>query len=300
MNPYIIETKNLSYSYSKAQKAIDNLSIKVPKGSIYGFLGPNGAGKSTTMRLLTGLIPDDSDSIEIFGKPLNIQFPEIFTKMGCLVESPALYLHLTGKENLKYIAAIRGIGEKRIQEILEIVELSEHQNRKTKRYSLGMKQRLAIGMALLGNPELLLLDEPVNGLDPKGIKDIRNLLIKVNKEYNTSIFISSHLLSEIEKLCSHVGIITNGKLRFQGDMQELSKNFDQCRIKIRLRNPQDILIKISSFQPRLKPDESALEVSLAGKENIPDFVQKVVQAGGEIYEIEILEGIEEWFMSLTK
>src|SRR5690625_4272081 len=115
MNPYIIETKNLSYSYSKAQKAIDNLSIKVPKGSIYGFLGPNGAGKSTTMRLLTGLIPDDSDSIEIFGKPLNIQFPEIFTKMGCLVESPALYLHLTGKENLKYIAAIRGIGEKRIQ-----------------------------------------------------------------------------------------------------------------------------------------------------------------------------------------
>src|SRR5690606_18278062 len=160
MSEYIIQTKGLDFNFSKSKKAVDNLSLNVPKGSIYGFLGPNGAGKSTTMRLLTGIIPDDSDAIEIFGESLQKQLPERFNRLASLVESPALYLHLSGYNNLKYIAKIRKVDTSRIDEMLKIVDLYDDRNRKVKQYSLGMKQRLAIAMALLSSPEILLLDEP--------------------------------------------------------------------------------------------------------------------------------------------
>ena len=297
----IIRTQNLDFYFSKSKKAIDNLSLNVPKGSVYGFLGPNGAGKSTTMRLLTGIIPDDSDSIEIFGKSLQKQFPEIFNQLGCLVESPALYLHLSGGNNLKYIAKIRGVEDSRIDEILKIVDLYEDRNRKVKQYSLGMKQRLAIAMALMSNPEILLLDEPVNGLDPNGIIEIRKLLIKVNQEFGTTIFVSSHLLSEIEKMCTHVGIISKGKLRFEGTIKELSQNFGQCKIIISLKNPGEILEKIPQEYNVIEIEtESKISVSLPDKEMIPDLTKKLITLGAEIYEIKIQEGLEEWFMSLTQ
>src|SRR5690606_6201204 len=179
MSEIIIKTKGLDFNFSKSKKAVDSLSLNVPKGSIYGFLGPNGAGKSTTMRLLTGIIPDDSDASEIFGESLQRQLPDIFHRLGCLVESPALYLHLSGYNNLRYIAKVRKVDASRIDEILKIADLYDDRNRKAKQYSLGMKQRLAIAMALMSNPEILLLDEPVNGLDPNGIIEIRKLLIKI-------------------------------------------------------------------------------------------------------------------------
>lgn len=299
MSDYIIQTQNLDFNFSKSKKAIDNLSLNVPKGSIYGFLGPNGAGKSTTMRLLTGIIPDDSDSISIFGESLQKQIPEIFDKLGCLVESPALYLHLSGYNNLKYIAQIRKVEKSRIDEILKIVDLYEDRNRKAKQYSLGMKQRLAIAMALMSNPEILLLDEPVNGLDPNGIIEIRKLLIKINQEFGTTIFVSSHLLSEIEKMCTHIGIISKGKLRFEGTMKELSENFGQCKITISLKNPKEILEKIpQEFNALEIESESKISVVLSDKEIIPDFTKKLINLGAEIYEIRIQEGLEEWFMSL--
>lgn len=301
MSDYIIQTKDLDFYFSKSKKAIDNLSLNVPKGSIYGFLGPNGAGKSTTMRLLTGIIPDDSDSIEIFGESLQKQLPEIFNRLGCLVESPALYLHLSGYNNLKYIAQIRKVEDSRIDEILKIVDLYEDRNRKAKQYSLGMKQRLAIGMALLSNPEILLLDEPVNGLDPNGIIEIRKLLIKINQELGTTIFVSSHLLSEIEKMCTHVGIISKGKLRFEGSMKELSENFGRCKVIVSLKNPKDILEKIpQEFQASEIENEAKISAVLSNKEMIPGFTKNLVNLGAEIYEIKIQEGLEEWFMSLTQ
>ncbi len=210
----IIETKNLNFQFNKHKKIIDDLSIHVPKGSIYGFLGPNGAGKSTTMRLLTGIIPDDTNAIKLFSNTIESQQPQVFHRMGTLVESPALYLHLSGENNLKYMAKIRGISHEKIDEVLELVDLTHARKQKAKQYSLGMKQRLAIAMALLSEPELLLLDEPVNGLDPNGIIEIRKLLVKINQEKGITIFISSHLLSEIEKMCTHVGIIAKGKLKF--------------------------------------------------------------------------------------
>jgi ABC-2 type transport system ATP-binding protein len=166
---YIIQTSNLDFQYSKNKKILNNLSINVLKGSIYGFLGPNGAGKSTTMRLLTGIIPDDSNSIFLFEKPIESQIPDVFEKVGALVESPALYLHLSGYDNVKYIALLRQVPLSKIDEVLELVDLTAHKKQKAKQYSLGMKQRLAIAMALLSEPELLFLDEPVNGLDPNGI-----------------------------------------------------------------------------------------------------------------------------------
>ena len=199
MAKYLIQTEGLNFQYSKNKKVLNDISIHVPKGAIYGFLGPNGAGKSTTMRLLTGIIPEQGNAIKLFGNSLQEQLPFVFTKIGSLVESPALYLHLSGIDNLKYIAKLRNIPEAKINETLELVDLSRDGNRKAKQYSLGMKQRLAIAMALLSDPELLLLDEPVNGLDPNGIIDIRKLLIKLNQEKGVTIFVSSHLLSEIEK-----------------------------------------------------------------------------------------------------
>lgn len=241
---YVIQTKSLSFQYSNAKKVLNNVSINVPKGSIYGFLGPNGAGKTTTIGLLTGIIPEQGKAIQLFNKPLYEQLPWVFTKIGSLIETPALYLHLSGIENLKYIAKLRNIPENKIHEVLEIVDLTKDGKRKAKQYSFGMKQRLAIAMALLSEPELLLLDEPVNGLDPNGMMDIRKLLIKLNQEKGVSIFISSHLLSEIEKMCTHIGIINHGKLKFEGTMKELSEKTNICKIQITIKNAQEWFEKI--------------------------------------------------------
>ena len=300
MAEYIIQTERLNFQYSKNKKVLNDISIHVPKGSIYGFLGPNGAGKSTTMRLLTGIIPEQGNAIKLFGNPLQEQLPFVFNKIGSLVESPALYLHLSGIDNLKYIAKLRNIPEEKIHETLELVDLSRDGNRKAKQYSLGMKQRLAIAMALLSNPELLLLDEPVNGLDPNGIIDIRKLLIKLNQEKGVTIFVSSHLLSEIEKMCTHVGIISKGKLRFEGTMQELSKAAGLCKIQVTLDDA-------SKWQHELKNHyenvnllaQNQLILDIGNKDNIPDFIKNLIAKDASVYEVKILDGLEEWFMTIT-
>jgi ABC-2 type transport system ATP-binding protein len=298
---YIIQTNNLDFQFSKHKKIIDNLSINVPKGSIYGFLGPNGAGKSTTMRLLTGIISDDSNSIQIFGKVLSEQIPFIFSKIGALVESPALYLHLSGYDNLLYIAKIRTIDTNKIDEILELVDLTYAKNQKAKQYSLGMKQRLAIAMALLSEPELLFLDEPVNGLDPNGIVEIRKLLIKINREKGVTIFVSSHLLSEIEKMCTHIGIIAKGKLKFEGTMNQLSSNFNSCKIEITIDNAEHWINYLKENNSEVQFNEAnKIAVVLNSKDEIPTFIKKLIDEGALIYEVKILEGLEEWFMNLIE
>jgi ABC-2 type transport system ATP-binding protein len=300
MSEYSIQTESLSFQYSKHIKVLDSISINVPKGSIYGFLGPNGAGKSTTMRLLTGIIPEQGNAIKLFGQPLQSQLPEVFTKIGSLVESPALYLHLSGIDNLKYIAKLRNISPEKIHEVLALVDLTKSGNRKAKQYSLGMKQRLAIAMALMSEPELLLLDEPVNGLDPNGIVDIRKLLVKINREKGVTIFVSSHLLSEIEKMCTHVAIINHGKLRFEGTMQELSKKTSLCKIQITIDNPEHWQVELEkNYNNVTLISENQLTLHIGQKELIPDFIKNMVSKNAVIYEVKILDGLEEWFMSLT-
>ena len=297
----IIQTDSLTFQYSKSVKVLDGISIHVPKGSIYGFLGPNGAGKSTTMSLITGLLPEQGESIKVFNEPLKSQLPQMFSKIGSIVEVPSLYGHLTGFENLKYFAKLKNVGTERIHEVLEIVELTKSAKRKAKEYSLGMKQRLAIALALLGEPELLLLDEPVNGLDPAGIVSIRKLLVKLNQENGVTIFVSSHLLSEIEKMCTHVGIINNGKLQFEGTMKELSEKTAGCQVQISLNNASAWIEKLEKIAiPVQQLNEQQISVALDNKESIPNFIRKMVEDGMDIYEVKILDGLEEWFIQMTK
>jgi len=297
----IIEVKNLSFSYSKNQPILKNINLNVPQGSIYGFLGPNGAGKSTTMQLLTDILQDHDGDIKMFGKSLKEQTPQIFTKIGALVESPALYLHLTGYENLKCITTLKSIDQKRIPEVLKLVGLEGKGDLKAKKYSLGMKQRLAIAMTLLGDPELLLLDEPVNGLDPSGITEVRELLVKLNKELGLTIFISSHLLSEIEKMCTHVGIIHHGELKFEGTMGQLAQRSSKHQITIHTVNAaQQLLLIQEKYKHSKVINENQFQVTLNSKEETPQLAQYAIEKGVPLYQIKAEDGLENWFLSLTK
>ncbi len=301
MSEYIIRTNNLNFQFNRQRKIIENLSLNVPKGSIYGFLGPNGAGKSTTMRLITGLINEQQPSIELFGKPLHQQLPSVFSKIGSIIETPTLYLHLSGVDNLRIIAAIQKIDEAKIQEILELVDLKKFQKQKAKQYSLGMKQRLAIGMALLNEPELLILDEPVNGLDPQGIVEIRELLKRINTTKGITIFISSHLLAEVEKTCTHVGIIHQGKLRFEGAIQELSSVNSQILLHISVKDASAYLSVVSQLYPQVRmADAKTLEIALNNTEEIPLLVKNFTENNIPIYALIKKGGLEDWFMNITQ
>ena len=300
MKEYTIQIKNLSFSYTKKNKVLNQININVPKGAIYGFLGPNGAGKSTTMQLLTGILPNEENNIAVFGENLQSQFPKIFSKLGALVESPSLYLHLSGEDNLRCVTKLKEISEEKIPEALELVGLSASGKQKVKSYSLGMKQRLAIAMTLLGDPELLLLDEPVNGLDPTGMTEIRELLIKLNKEKGITIFISSHLLDEIEKMCTHIGIIHKGEMQFEGTIKELSDKAGKCNIQVQTSNLEKHIEFLQKKYPTISMiDDNTFTLSLTDKEEIPVFSKFMIENKLDLYELKISDGLENWFLSLT-
>lgn len=216
----MILTGNLCRSFGQ-QKAVDNLNLNVPRGAVYGFLGPNGAGKTTTIRMLLGLIRPDSGKISIMGKPVSWKTYKSRKGIGSLVEAPSLYQHLTGRENIEITQKLTGAKKSRIDEVLNTVQLQGAANKQVKKYSLGMQQRLGLANALLAEPELLILDEPTNGLDPAGIQDIRGLIKSLPDQQGITVFISSHLLSEVEKTASHIGIIDKGKMIFEGTMAAL-------------------------------------------------------------------------------
>lgn len=214
-----IELEHLNFHYGN-QQILKNINLEVPVGSIYGFIGHNGAGKTTTIKLLLNLLNAKDGNIKIFGKELIANRNESLKKIGALVEYPGIYHHLSAFENLKAKAIIYKISNDRIEEVLKLVKLYEVRNKKAGTFSQGMKQRLGIAMALLNNPELLILDEPTNGLDPSGIVEIRNLLIELS-ETGKTIFVSSHLLSEIEKFATHIAMIDHGEIKFKGKISEI-------------------------------------------------------------------------------
>ena len=221
MNDYIIETHNLTKKYG-SQTSVSHLNIHVRKGRIYGLLGRNGAGKTTTMRMLLGLTAPTFGSVKIFGKPFQENEKKILPRIGCLIESPGFYPNLTGTENLKIFAALRGLKEpKYIKNALELVNLPYRDKKLFSQYSLGMKQRLAIALAVMHNPELLILDEPINGLDPIGIAEVRDFIRELCDVSGKTILISSHILSEISLLADDVGIIDHGKLLEEESLKEL-------------------------------------------------------------------------------
>lgn len=236
---YIIETEGLTKRYGK-RLCVNNISIHIAKGDIYGFIGRNGAGKTTAMRLILGLARPTSGKIKLFNSDdLNAQRK----KIGSLIEAPGLYKRCSALENMKRFSILYGGDDKEIEELLSFVSLNGVGNKKVGQFSLGMKQRLGIAIALLGNPEVLILDEPVNGLDPAGIKEVRDLLLKLNKEKNVTIMISSHLLDELAKITTKYGIINNGVLVEEIDAPKL---MERCKNNIviscdRLQEAKELL-----------------------------------------------------------
>ena len=223
MATYSLETTALSHQYSAHQPVLNKLSLRVPTGSIYGFLGPNGAGKTTTLRLILGLLRKQEGELTIFGRPFESQRIATLQKIGSLIESPSIYGHLTATENLRVFQKVYGCSPERIGTVLQQTGLSDTGRKSAGKFSLGMKQRLAIAIALLNAPDMLILDEPTNGLDPSGIIAMRELLRSLNREQGVTILISSHLLAEISRLVTHVGIISRGQLVFQGTMTQLQQ-----------------------------------------------------------------------------
>ncbi|MCI8646665.1 MAG: ABC transporter ATP-binding protein [Firmicutes bacterium] len=216
----IIETKHLTKSYS-GFTAVSDVNLHIPKGSVYGFLGPNGAGKSTTMKMFLGLTKPTSGTFAIDGKEFPQDRMEILRKVGSFIEAPAFYGNLSGEENLDIIRRILGLPKSSVAEVLELVGLSQFRKRPAKKYSLGMKQRLGLAGALIGKPPILMLDEPTNGLDPVGIHEIRDLIRSLPKTFDCTVFVSSHLLSEIELMADSIGILNHGHLLFEGTLSAL-------------------------------------------------------------------------------
>ncbi|MEC0903258.1 MULTISPECIES: ABC transporter ATP-binding protein [Bacillus] len=281
---------------------VENISFDVKQGEVFGFLGPNGAGKTTTIRMLVGLIKETEGTISIGGYSIKENFREAMRQIGSIVENPELYTYLTGWENLKQFARMLGsISDERIIEIAHMVHLDERIHDKVKTYSLGMKQRLGIAQALLGNPKLLILDEPTNGLDPAGIRELREFIHKLVKEENMSVFISSHLLSEVQMICDRVAIIHKGKMITVAKVEEL--------IKTASDRVEWIVTPISKAKDMLVDAEEVREVSIEGDRllcrmhisSISNWNKTFVENGIDVHSVkELVFTLEDLFIELTR
>ena len=295
---YAIETKDLSFNYKK-KPLLESLDLKIPTGSIYGYLGKNGAGKSTTIKLLLGLLPALQNTIYHNGLELNSHKSEILSMVGSLVESPAYYGNLTGYENLLYLKNIYGCNSQKIYDVLQKVNLMGDKDKMVKRYSSGMKQRLGIAMALLYDPNTLILDEPLNGLDPEGVYEIRELIIDLKKEGKT-ILLSSHILSEIQKTCTHVGILHDGRLCYQGTLVELMNN-----VSVEINIQSNDILKIQQICMESKISINAIEQNniliTLNKGEQKDFMNKLDNEGVKIQKSDSVDkDLEEIYLNLTK
>jgi len=298
---YILETSGLSHSFGDGVRVLDDVSLTVEAGSIYGFLGPNGAGKTTTLRLILGLLKRQEGSIRIFGHELEKHRIETLRRVGSMIESPSIYSHLTARENLALLQRIHRCPAARIDEVLALVGLSGTGKKKAGQFSLGMKQRLAIAVALLADPQLLILDEPTNGLDPNGIIEIREMLKALNRDRGITILISSHLLSEIERLVTHIGIINKGKVIFQGTLDDL-KTQQQRSIHVRLEaSPQElagVILSELGFDPEVRDGHFILRAMT--KPEIAELTRKLVAAQVDVHAIGIVRSdLEQIFIDMV-
>jgi ABC-2 type transport system ATP-binding protein len=296
----VISTQNLTFTFGN-QTVVKSLSLQVPEGSIYGFLGPNGAGKTTTIKLLLNLLKTQEGSISIFDLELQSNRIKILSQIGSLIEQPAIYLHLSGKENLMNRALLLQIPETRVDEMLALVHLQDAAQKKAGQYSLGMKQRLGIALALLSDPKLLILDEPTNGLDPNGIIEIRELLMRLTGEYKKTVFISSHLLAEIQRMATHVGIINHGELMFQGSIHELEA-LSKPLVQIETDRTVDAanFLKKNNFAVA-DVNEHHLYVPYSSKETTGEINALLNQNGYTIYSInKQQQDLEKLFLAITQ
>lgn len=300
MAEYILETRALSKQY-KDKRVLDNIDMSIKKGSIYGFIGQNGAGKSTLIRLITGLAFPTEGEFRLFGSSDKKEFIDAKSRIGVMIEAPALYMNMTARENLEVHRLLKGVpGKQSIEKTLELVDLLDVDKKKVKNFSLGMKQRLGIAIALLGNPEFLILDEPINGLDPMGVVAVRKLLKKLNEDYDITILISSHILSELHLLATEYGIIHQGKLVEQLTAKELDEK-SQKHIHIKVDDAskastvlQDVL-GTNNFE--VKEDYS---IRLMDYVDEPKKVSKALTENGLLIEafMPMGENLESYFSQL--
>ncbi|OAK67503.1 ABC transporter ATP-binding protein [Lederbergia galactosidilytica] len=299
MNELVLKTSNLTKRF-KGKQAVNGVDLAIQKGEIYGFLGPNGAGKTTTIRMLLGLMKPTHGSIHIFGQDLSKHKLSILSKVGSLVESPSYYGHLTAIENLEALRKILNVPKARIGEVLEIVRLTNEAKRPVKGFSLGMKQRLGIAAALLGNPELLILDEPTNGLDPAGIQEMRELIKSLPKKFGVTVVVSSHLLSEIDQMATRVGIITKGSLIFQDSIEVLRKRSSPT-IRIHTNNQKEARKILLSSGIQVQDQDPFLTLDQADNMLTAKAVANLVKGNLSVYRVEEQKmSLEEIFLDLTK
>ncbi|AIQ62135.1 bacitracin ABC transporter ATP-binding protein [Paenibacillus stellifer] len=295
----IIQTTELVKAY-RGRLAVDHLNLSIGKGEIYGFLGPNGAGKTTTIRMLLGLIAPTEGHIEIFGRDLRKERLDILRRVGSLVESPSYYGHLTAEQNLEAIRRILGTPKRRIAEVLDIVSLKGEENRPVKGFSLGMKQRLGIASALLNDPELLILDEPTNGLDPSGIQEIRSLIQSLPQRYGMTVLVSSHLLSEIEQMAGTVGIISQGSMICQDTIEGLRKR-SAGEIRLRVSEPEEALEEALRRGWTGTRSDSELRLAELDDGKVALLVKALVERGHAVYRVEEWRrSLEDFFLQITE
>jgi ABC-2 type transport system ATP-binding protein len=297
----IIQVNNLSKQYREL-KAVDDISFTVHAGDIYGFLGQNGAGKSTTIRMLLTLIEPTAGTIELFGKNLYSHRKEVLRQIGAVIEKPDLYKYLTAYENLSLFARMSGVSvtEKKLNDQLEQVGLAKRAHSKVRTFSQGMKQRLGIAIALIHDPQLIILDEPTNGLDPQGIADIRNLILHLSRHQGKTILVSSHLLHEIELIANRMLIIDKGKKIMEGTVAELVDPANTI-VHLEVTNPQEVVswLQQSRWSANVYEQDKQVILLRMNKTQVPALTTDLVNAGANIMSLQPQNSLESYFLSLT-
>jgi len=298
----VIKTNGLTKRFGSPLKgilAVDNLNIEVERGNIFGFLGPNASGKTTTIGMLLGLIRPTSGSIELFGQDTKQDLPSLLRRTSAVLENSPFYPYLSGFDNLEVFArTMGGVERKRIDEVLVTVGLKKRAKNKAKTYSLGMRQRLSIAVALLSNPEILILDEPTNGLDPEGIIEIRELIRSLGKEGKT-IFLSSHLLHEVERVCNHVAILNKGKVITQGPVKELLRRNKMLQIRVSDADMAVLMLMDIEWIKTIETDEDKVIFIEAPEDKYPDINELLVKKGIRVSELKTSEdSLEDFFLDV--
>src|SRR5215204_4711729 len=299
MPTHLIETRGLTRRFG-AQLAVNNLNLMVPASGVYGFLGPNGAGKTTAIRMLLGLIRPDAGEVRLFDKSLLPNRRQLMQRVGALVESPSLYPHLTGRENLEVTRRLLGVPNNLIDIALESIKLTKDAHRKVREYSLGMRQRLGLALALLNRPDLLILDEPTNGLDPAGIHEMRDLNRRLPQEFGVTVFLSSHLLSEVEQIASHIGIIHNGSLLFQGPLSELQAR-QHTELTIGVKQIEHASTCLTNDGWNIEhSSEGLLRVSANTSDDVARINKLLVDNSIDVFHLSLAQAsLEDIFLTLT-
>ncbi len=299
MEDLVIVTSGLTRRFGQLT-AVDDLNLEVPAGCVYGFLGPNGAGKTTTIRMLLGLLRPHAGQVQLFSKPLQSERLGVLGRVGALVESPSLYPNLTGRENLEVTRLLCGGTKEQIERVLRIVHLEDAARRPVSGYSTGMRQRLALALALLNHPGLLILDEPTSGLDPAGIIEMRDLIGRLPADHGVTVFLSSHLLAEVEQMATDIGIINHGRLCFQGRMDDLRARMeDQLVLGVEQPSQAKAMLEQSGWVVRSNGNRR-ITVAVSGRSDATLVNDMLVTAGMRVFHLSVQQPrLEDMFLQLT-